>query len=70
MPTFSKKPIKFGNILCNVAEDESIRVISTRNHIDLQATALSWETNTNYSRFLALECNGITAKNGVMTVYL
>lgn len=70
MPTFSTKPIKFGNLLCNVAEDENIRVISTRNHIDLQATALSWETNANYSRFLALECKGITTKNGVMTVYL
>ena len=70
MPAFSTKPIKFGNLLCNVAEDENIRVISVRNHIDLQATALSWENNTNYSRFLALDCKEITAKNGVMTVYL
>lgn len=47
-----------------------IRVISNSKHVDLQGTAISWESNAVYKNLLALECKGITVSNGVLTVYL
>lgn len=69
MQTFSKKKIKLGQLLYNMSEQELVRVISVKRHIDVKGTALSIENQTEMKSLLGEECEGISA-SGCITVFM